>query len=409
MPDPMPSAVERRDLIRGASLLAAAPVVGAPAMAAAQPSEGSRAPATAAPTAIGRPMPKLEQEAPLPPGERVGFAVVGLGKFALNEILPAFAQCRRAKLVSLVSGDAAKARGVAAQYGVADSGILDYAGFDRIAENPAVQVVYIILPNALHAEYAHRAFRAGKHVLCEKPLAMTAAEAREMIAAGRAASRHLMVAYRAQYETFNRRAIELIREGAIGEPRLITSDHGRPLKPEDPADEWRMHRALAGGGPLVDVGIYAVNAMRYLSGEEPAEVMAMRRDAPNDPRFAEVEQSLTWQFRMPSGLLCQGSTAYDYFETKRIAVIGPKGALRLDPATDYDVRRMWLSREKEQETQLLLPMNNQFAAELDHMAECVQTGQTPRTPGEEGLRDILAIEAIYEAARTGGTVRVAPA
>ncbi|MCW8085942.1 Gfo/Idh/MocA family protein [Sabulicella glaciei] len=397
MPQPMSSfSMPRRGLIRGTG----AGLIAASGSAAAQ--QGDPAPVRA----IGRPMPKLEREAPLSPEERVGFAVVGLGKFALNQILPSFAFCRQAKLVSLVSGDAAKAREVARQYGVPESGIHDYANYDRIADDPAIQVVYVILPNALHAEYTQRAFRAGKHVLCEKPMAVSSAEAREMIAAGRAAGRKLMVAYRAQYETFNRKAIEMIREGELGKLRLITSDHGRPAKPEEPADQWRLQRALAGGGSLFDVGIYAVNAMRYLSGEEPEEVMAMTQSDPDDPRFREVEDRTTWQFRMPSGLLCNGSTSYSYFETKRLSVLGTDAALRMDPATDYDLRRMWVSREGEREAELLLPMNNQFAAGLDHMAECVRENRDPRTPGEEGLRDMLAMEAIYEAARTGRTVRV---
>ncbi len=406
-------APERRDLLlgAGAGLLASASR-GAQAQGQTQAQGGGAAsplPEAArriAPSAEGRPMPQMQGEMPLPPSRRVGFAVVGLGKFTLNQILPSFAECDRARLVALVSGNVEKARRVAEHYGVDPAAIYDYAGFDRIAENPAIDVVYVILPNALHAEYTERAFRAGKHVLCEKPMAVTPAECRRMISAGREANRKLMVAYRAQYETYNLRAIELARSGELGELRLITSDHGRPLKPEDPADQWRMRRDLAGGGSLYDVGIYAVNAMRYLSGEEPVEVRAMHHTNPADPRFRDVEDLVTWQFRMPSGLLCLGSCSYSYHEAKRITVQGTKAELRLDPATDYYERRMWISRSGQEETELNLRDSNQFAAELDHMAQCVLENREPKTPGEEGLRDVVIMGAIYDAARSGRIVRI---
>ncbi|MFL1463551.1 Gfo/Idh/MocA family protein [Roseococcus sp. DSY-14] len=374
------------------TLLAAAPVLAAGA-AAAQP---------AAPALVGRPMPKLEAEPFLPPERRVGFAVVGLGKFALNQILPAFGACRKARLAAVVSGDAGKARRVAAQHGAPAT--YSYDSFEEVARNPEVQVVYVILPNIFHRPFTERALAAGKHVLCEKPLATTSADARAMIAAARAAGRLLMTAYRAQYEGFNREAIRRVREGELGPLRLITSDHGRPVKPEEPADEWRIRKAIAGGGSLHDVGIYAVNAMRYLSGEEPAEALATMT---TDPRFPEVEDRVTWQFRMASGLLTQGSTSYSYRETKRLSVLGEKATLRMDPATDYDLRRMWIAPEGETETEVLLPLRNQFAAMMDHMAGCVLDGTAPRTPGEEGLRDLLAIEAIHESARSGTWARVA--
>lgn len=379
------------------TLLAATPVLAAAGAAAAQP---------AAPALTGRPMPRLEQEAPLPPDRRVGFAVVGLGKFALNQIIPSFGESRKARLAAVVSGDRAKAERVAAQYGAPHH--YTYENFDEVARNPAVQVVYVILPNIFHRPFAERAFRAGKHVLSEKPLATTSADARAMIAAARQAGRWLMTAYRAQYEGFNREAIRRVRAGELGPLRLITSDHGRPVKPEEPADEWRIRQALAGGGSLHDVGIYAVNAMRYLSGEEPAEAFATIASDPADPRFREVEDRVTWQFRMPSGLLTQGSSSYSFRETKRFTVFGEKATLRMDPATDYDLRRMWLAPEGETETEVLLPLRNQFAAMMDHMAESVLENRAPRTAGEEGLRDLLAIEAIHESARTGRWVRVPP-
>ncbi len=359
--------------------------------------------------ATGRPVPKtatepVQGDVLLPPEARVGFAVVGLGKFALGQILPSFAETERAKPTALVSGNPDKARRVAERYGIGSDSVYGYDDFERIKDNPAIDVVYVILPNALHKAWTLRAFDAGKHVMCEKPMAPTVADCEAMIQAGEDAGKKLMIAYRAQYEPYNLKAMDLARNGALGRLKLITSDHGRVLDPSDPADQWRMRKDLAGGGSLYDIGIYAVQAMRYLSGEEPEEVLAMWHTPKDDPRFFAVEDTVTWQFKMPSGLLTTGSTSYSYKDTKRASVIGTKGGLRLDPATDYDERRLWLEGE-DGSTEIELRDANQFALEIDHMARCVREDRTPKTPGEEGLRDVVIMQAIYEAARTGKTVR----
>jgi glucose-fructose oxidoreductase len=199
-------------------------------------------------------MPEMEKEMPEAPEKRLGYAIVGLGQFALNQIIPSFAESKSSKLVALVSGKREKALQVADRYGVDQKNIYDYQNFDRIADNDEIDIVYIILPNALHAEYTVRAFKAGKHVLCEKPMAVTAEECETMIRAGREADRKLMIAYRAQYEPYNLEAIRMSREGELGKIRLVTSDHGRILDPKVPADQWRMVKALAGGGSLYDIG-----------------------------------------------------------------------------------------------------------------------------------------------------------
>lgn len=368
--------------------------------------------------AQGQQMPQITQPPPEPPDRRVGWAVVGLGKFAVNQILPSFGECRRSRLAALVSGSPDKARQLARQYGVPEKSVYGYDNFDALRDNPEVQVVYVILPNALHGEYTIRAARAGKHVLCEKPMAPTVAECEQMIAACRQADRKLMIAYRAQYEPYNREAIRLCRGGELGRLKIITSDHGRIADPSDPADRWRLNRELSGGGSLPDIGIYALNATRYLTGEEPIEVSARIFSTPGDPRFREVEESVVFTLRFPSGVLASCTSSYGYAETKRIQVFGDKAALTLDPATDYYQHRLFLERRQKQGEQEVpvredrsLPEKNQFAAEMDHLSECVLENRAPRTPGEEGLQDVRIIQAIYAAARTGRPVslpRMAP-
>jgi glucose-fructose oxidoreductase len=395
LPDDYP--LPRRRFLHGASAGLAGPVLAS--AAAAQEAGGPVAPAA-------RPMPKLEEPMPAPQGERVGFAVVGLGKFALGQILPAFAEAKHARLAALVSGSPEKAREVGRHHGVGEAHLYGYGDLERLADDDVVQVVYVITPNALHEEFVVRAAKAGKHVLCEKPMAPTAVACERMIAACREAGRKLMIAYRAQYEPHNLAAIDLCRNGELGTLKLVTSDHGRQLDPEDPADQWRMRKAVAGGGSLVDIGIYSLNAARYLTGEEPVEVRGMVHSTPGDARFAEVEETCLFQLRFPSGAVASLSSSYGHAEVKRIQVMGTEATLELDPATDYEKHQMWL-RTKQEERQLQPKEASQFAAEMDHLAECVLGGQELKTPGEEGLRDVRLMEAIYaSAARAGEPVQL---
>ncbi len=354
--------------------------------------------------ALGRPMPALEQPLPDALDRRVGIAVVGLGAFALGQILPSFGEAKHARLAGLVSGDADKARRVADAYGVPHAHVYGYDDIGRIAADPAIDAVYLILPNHLHRRFTERFARAGLHVLVEKPMAITERDCEAMIRACDDAKRTLMVAYRAQYDPYNRRAIELVQSGAIGTPTVFVSDHGRALDPSEPRDTWRMRRALAGGGPLYDVGIYALNAARYLSGEEPVEIRAMIDDAPPHPK-SDVESTVVWTMRFPSGLLAQCSTSYVYQSAKRLHLLGTKGTIEMNPATDYYERTLTVTTE-EGKTTHKVAYRNQFAEEMDHFAACVRSGDTPRTPGAEGLRDVRLMQAIYRAARTGRTVRM---
>ena len=338
--------------------------------------------------------------------KKIGFAIVGLGKFATEQMMPAFKETKHARIVALVSGSPDKAARLAREYGVGAKNIYTYQNFDTIRDNPEVDVVYVVLPPALHAEYTERAAKAGKHVLSEKPMAPTVAECQRMIAACQQAGKKLMIAYRAQYEPFNLEAIARIRRGELGKLLQITADHGRIVDPVgDKADTWRVVRKMAGGGSLMDIGIYSLNAARYLTGEEPTEVTAQEMTDKSDPRFQEVEDRIHFTLRFPGGTLATCTSAYSIQQVKRFRAFGSQAWLDLDPATDYDRHCMTIG-DKDGQHEPPLKEGNQFAAELDHMAECVLNNKTPKTPGEEGLRDIRLVQAIYEAARTGKAVKV---
>ncbi|MDB4972557.1 MAG: glucose-fructose oxidoreductase, partial [Myxococcaceae bacterium] len=345
----------------------------------------------------------------LPRDKRIGFALVGIGKLTQQELLPAFRHSKLAKLTALVSGDRAKAEQTGKDHGVEAAHLYDYQSFDRIRDDPSIDVVYIVLPNSMHAEYTIRALQAGKHVLCEKPMAPSVDECSQMIAAAEKAQKLLMVAYRLQYEPHHREAIRLVRSGALGKLKNLTTSN---CQMEQDPSAWRMKRALAGGGPLPDVGIYCLNAARYLTGEEPIEVSALQYSTPGDPRFAEVEEQLDFALRFPSGALATCASSYNSYNSKELRAICERGFIELDPAYPYDSLKLRITQKgadgKEQTEELKVEEKQQFALELDHMAKCVLEQRKPYTPGEEGRQDVRLITAIYEAATTGRVVKLAP-
>jgi predicted dehydrogenase len=246
------------------------------------------------------------------------------------------------------------------------------------------------------------ALQAGKHVLSEKPMANTPAECQAMIDAARRADRKLMVAYRCRYEPFNKEMIRMAREQELGPVKVIVADHGFNIG--DPT-QWRLKKDLAGGGSLMDIGIYSLQASRYVTGEEPVEVNAMMYSTPGDVRFKEVEETINFQLRFPSGALANCTSSYGYSGQNHYRVVATKGWFELEPATGYSGLRMRVRRGGATEERDL-PARDHFALEMDHMSECVLENKDPLTPGEEGLRDIRIMMAIYEAARLGKTVKV---
>jgi predicted dehydrogenase len=343
-----------------------------------------------------------ELQVPDPPGKKLGWAIVGLGSLAINQILPAFAACEKSKVVALVSGHPDKANKLALRYGVNPKNIYNYQNYDTIRDNPEVDIIYIVLPNGMHAEYTVRGFQAGKNVLSEKPMANMPADCQQMIDAGRKANRKLMVAYRCRYEPFNQEAIRMARQQELGPTKVILADHGFNIG--DPT-QWRLNKTLAGGGSLMDIGIYSLQAARYITGEEPVEINAMSYSTPGDVRFKEVEETINFQLRFPSGILANCSSSYGYSGQNRYRVVTTKGWFELEPATQYTGLRMYLHHDNITEERLL-PVRDHFALEMDHMSGCVMENKEPLTPGEEGLRDLTIMMGIYEAARTGKVVKL---
>ena len=256
-----------------------------------------------------------------PASRRLGVAVVGLGHLSLLQILPGFGQAAHVRVTALVSGERDKARAVAAQCGVKEANLYDYSNFDRLRDNPEVDIVYIVLPNAMHAEFTVRAAQAGKHVLCEKPMATTVADAQRMVDACRQAGRKLMIAYRCQYEPHHRALIAAVRGGKAGPLKFIQAVNG-----QNNADngQWRHNLAMSGGGSLPDVGLYCLNAARYITGEEPVEITASLTRPKNDNRFKEVEDLASFNLRFPSGTLAQCTSGYSFHESRWLRAHMPR-------------------------------------------------------------------------------------
>ncbi len=331
------------------------------------------------------------------PNRRLGYAIVGLGTYGLKVIIPQFANCRNSRLAAVVSGDPAKARRVAAQHGLPDRSIYDYRNFDTIRDNPDVDIVYVCLPNSMHADYTIRAAKAGKHVLCEKPMAVSVAECEAMIAACRNAGRKLMIGYRCHFEATNLEAMRLAKSGAVGTRKYLRSEHGF-VQPNP--DMWRLKRALSGGGSLMDMGVYSLQAARYMTGEEPVAVYAHESTDRSDPRFREVEDRIEWELEFPSGVIASCLSMYSAAQN-HVLLVGDKGRIDMEPATRYDGNHLWTGtdRREQEVTPPPGPRSTQFAGQLDHLAECVLQNREPIVSGEEGLRDMRIVEAIYRSAR----------
>lgn len=304
-----------------------------------------------------------------------------------------------------MSGTPELARRLAAQHGVAPGRVYAYGEFERLADARDVAAVYLALPVGLHAEFAERAFALGLHVLTEKTMAGSVAEGRGMVERARAAGRTLMVAYRARFDPYTEAAIRLARERELGAPLAIDAHKGFAIGSAYGKDGWRRSRRLAGGGALVDIGIYSVQAARTLAGAEPVEAHAIVSAATEGGAArGEVEDHMAWMLRFPDGLVATSTASWRYALQNRVRVMCEGGWFELEPATSNGNLRLRIghgARGERVETREL-PRVDQIPLMFDHFAECCATGATPRTPGEEGLADLEAIAKIYESARGGG-------
>ncbi len=337
-----------------------------------------------------------------PRNTRVGFAVLGLGRLSLEEILPAFPSCKHARPTALISGDPAKAKTIAAQYGIEHT--YTYADMEQMRGNPDIEAVYVVTPNALHREHTERAARAGKHVLCEKPMTVSVADGEAMVSACEKAGVQLMVAYRIQYEHNNRYLTEMARGGKLG---TIRSVHAINTQNQSDPEQWRQIRQLSGGGSLPDIGLYCLNTVRALTGEEPVEITAVIHSPANDPRFRQVEDLVDFTLRFPSGIVAACTSCYSAHKHSELQVMGVDAWARVASAFNYNGQRLTVSRRDgiaESEAEYTLNPSNQFALEIDHFAECIRTGRKPRTGGAEGVQDQRLMAAIYQAAASGRPV-----
>ena len=331
------------------------------------------------------------------PDREIGFAVAGVGRLTTNHIAPALRETKHARLTGVISGTPAKAMALAEAYEVPHGNIYDYETMERLGQNPDIDVVYVATPNGLHREHTIRAARAGKHVFCEKPMAVSVAECEEMIAECSAAGVKLVVGYRCQFEPHHLECMRLAREKQFGEVKLIESGFGFRL-----THGWRLRKDLAGGGALVDAGIYAIQACRYISGQEPVEASAF--EAKTVPaRFAEVDESITWQMRFPGGILASCSASYNVQGMNRLRVYGEEGWFGLERAFAYN----GLEGRRMDGKPLRFDHVNHFATEMDDFALCILEDRDSRVSGEEGKRDLAVIEAIYESIRRDRPISLA--
>lgn len=328
------------------------------------------------------------------PEKKLGWALVGLGSLSTHQIAPALAKSQHSKLAAVVTGTPQKGIDWQAKYGLGAEHVYSYETFDKIIDDPAIDVVYIVLPNSMHHEFTIRAAKAGKHVYCEKPMANTAAECREMIAACDAAKRKLGVAYRCQFEPHHREAIRFSREKVFGPLRHIEAGFG--FKSGDPK-QWRLRKALAGGGALMDVGVYALQACRYLSGEEPVEVTAL--ETKTDPvKFAEVDETIQWSMRFASGITANCLTTYGFNGYNQFTAFAENGRFGMESAYGYSGQKGWTSKP---DVPLTFPAIDHFVAQMDAFSLSILNDQPFEPSGTEGLRDLLVVEAIYRSIATG--------
>lgn len=324
----------------------------------------------------------------------INYAVVGAGWISQIAFLPGVGQSGNSRVAAIVTGDRTKSERLAQFYGIET--VVGYDAYDELLASPAIDAVYIALPNDMHADFAIRAARAGKHVLVEKPLAKTEAEALAMIEAARAANIFLMTAYRLHHEPGTIAVLEHIRANAIGRPLFFQS----VLSFQSAVGNHRL-KASAWGGPLQDVGVYCVNAARHVFAEEPIEAIAMAHRPSDDPRFKEVDASVVATLRFPSGGLAQFVASFGAADVDNYRVIGTTGDLELDPGFRFETATRMRLRQNGKITETPFPQIDHFGAQVAYFSDCIVTGTPPEADGEEGLADMRALLAIEQAYLTG--------
>jgi glucose-fructose oxidoreductase len=327
----------------------------------------------------------------------VRYGIVGLGHIAQVAVLPAFRHAaRNSAVTALVSDDRAKLKKVGDKYKV--EGRFSYADYDACLEQ--VDAVYVALPNSMHAEYTIRAAQAGVHVLCEKPMAVTAAECERMIAACRRHRVKLMIAYRLHFEAINLEVIDLVRRGRIGEPKFFNSSFAMTVRRGD----IRTKPSL-GGGSVYDIGVYCINAARYIFRAEPREVVALSVNS-GAARVKEIDESTGALLRFDGERIAAFVTSFNAADIGHYEIVGTKGHIRVDPAYEYAGGLAYAITIDGKTRRKKLGKRDQFAAELLYFSDCILKNREPEPSGEEGLQDVRIVEAIYRSAEKGRAVAI---
>ena len=328
---------------------------------------------------------------------RIRYVVVGLGNIAQVAVLPAFAHAEEnSELVGLVSSDRAKLKALAERYHVGATGT--YAELERVIEESRADAVYVAVPNSFHCEIVVRAASAGAHVLCEKPLATTLEDCKQMIRITEERGVKLMVAYRLHFEAANLDAVRRIRAGEIGEPRVFSSVFSHQVR----AGNIRTRDDL-GGGAIFDLGIYCVNAARYLFQDEPTEVLA-QQVVGTDPRFADVDEMTSAILRFPGERIGQFTASQGAADVSEYRVVGTRGHLHLDPAYEYTGHLREVVTIDGESTRRSFPERDQFAPEIVYFSRCILENAQPVPSGHEGLADVRILLALIQSAQTGARV-----
>jgi predicted dehydrogenase len=306
-------------------------------------------------------------------------------------------QTEHCYLAGIVTGTPSKITTWRNRYDIPEKNVYNYQNFDNIKNNPDIDIVYVVLPNSMHAEYTIRAAQAGKHVICEKPMALSVEDCDKMIAASKKAGKTLSIGYRLHFEPYNLEMVRLGTQKIYGNIKTMNAGFGFSIG--DPT-QWRLKKALSGGGPLQDVGVYCIQGFCYTTGLEPVSVMAQEGEKTDLEKFREVEQSVSWQFEMPGGIVCNGTSSYSE-GSNYLQAVAEKGTFEISPAYSYSGQR-----GKIPGGAMDLPRINQQARQMDGFALSIKNNQPTIVPGEMGRRDVKLIAAIYEAMRTGKKIMI---
>jgi predicted dehydrogenase len=329
--------------------------------------------------------------------EKLGVALVGLGTYTMNELAPAFAETTFCELLGAVSNNKNKLQEFRTKHHLQEKNLYTYDTFNEIKNNPDIDFVYIGLPNSMHAAYVIRAAEAGKHVVCEKPMATRIEDCQRMIDACEQNNVKLSIGYRLHFDPFNQEMMRLGQNEILGPIKRIVAkngmDVGRP-------DQWRLKRGLAGGGALMDVGIYCVQGVIYTLGELPIAVRARYARKTDPEKFKEVEEGIEWEMEFPNGVVALCETSYSQ-EFNILRADTTRGFFQLQPAYEY--------RGLQGETSVG-PMDfakvNQQARQMDDFAQCILENRESIVPGQMGMRDVEILMAIYQAAESGDRVEL---